>query len=298
MSHGDERGYDDSARPGGDPYGSSSYESPKYDSYGGTGQTRTRYADDGVSGGAARRGGGRSSSRGLITVVGVVVVLVAAIALANRGGGDDGSDGGGGKGKPGAAAPTAASGTRPVDGKAGGIPTGYAHDEQGAQSAAANYAVALGSADMFHKDTRHTIVDVVYAPNASAKLQSEMDQAYSAQFLGQMGLDAQGDPPQGSTFVSRTSPVGTKVVQYSPNSAKVDVWYMGLIGMSGPGSTDPVHTSWATWTFDLQWRDNDWKISADAQKDGPAPVPGDDKASTSDEMSKAVEEFGGFTYAR
>jgi hypothetical protein len=125
-----------------------------------------------------------------------------------------------------------------------------------------------------------------------------MDEAYSATFLSKLGLDADGDPPQGSTFVSRTIPVGTKVQKYTDNSAKVAVWYMGLIGMSGDGSTDPVSSTWKTWTFDLQWSSDDWKITTDSQKDGPAPVPGDNTAATSDEISKAIEEYGGFTYAR
>jgi hypothetical protein len=185
-----------------------------------------------------------------------------------------------------------------VRAKTGGIPTGYAHDQQGAQSAAANYAVTLGSTGMFHKDTRHAIVDTIYTSTAAAKLQGAMDGAYSPSFLGKLGLDENGNPPQGNTFVSRTIPVGTKVEQYSDNSARVAVWYLGLIGMSGEQSTDPVSTTWKTWTFDLQWVNGDWKITADTQKDGPAPVPGDDKAATSDEISKAVEEYGGFTYAR
>ncbi|MFF5499884.1 hypothetical protein [Streptomyces aquilus] len=257
--------------------------------YGGTGQTRTRLPDSGgdVYGGARR--GGRSSSRSLVTVVGVVVVLIAAIAFANRGGDDAPSETGGGD-KP-VTSPTAASGKTPVG-------AGFAHDAQGAQSAAANYAVELGSDGMFHKDSRHAIVDKLYTPSAATQLQGAMDKAYSADFLSKLGLDADGNAPQGSTFVSRTIPVGTKVEHYNGSSAKVSVWYMGLIGMSSTTSTDPVSSTWQTWTFDLQWSDGDWKISADSQKDGPAPVPGDDRAASSDEISKAVEEYGGFTYAR
>jgi hypothetical protein len=59
-----------------------------------------------------------------------------------------------------------------------------------------------------------------------------------------------------------------------------------------------VTSSWKTWTFDLQWTRNDWRIASDTQQNGPAPVPGDDKAATSDQIRKAVEEYGGFTYAR
>jgi len=283
MSLGDEPGYGDAPR--GDDGG-----------YGGTGQTRTRLPDRGgdVYGGARR---GRSSSRSLVTVVGVVVLLIAAIAFANRGDDSPSGNGGGNSNKT-DSAPTAASGERPVQSKVAGIPSGFAHSATGAQSAAANYAVALGSTGMFQKDSRHGIVDTLYTADAAAKLQGPMDEAYSTSFLGKLGLDANGKAPEGSTFVSRTVPVGTTVSQYGNTAAKVSVWYMGLIGMSGQGSADPVHSTWKTWTFDLQWADSDWKIVTDTQKDGPAPVPGDDKAATSDDISKAIEEYGGFTYAR
>ncbi|WP_406415129.1 hypothetical protein [Streptomyces sp. NBC_01614] len=264
--------------------------------YGGTGQTRTRLPESGGDAYGGTRRGGRSSSRSLVTVVGVVVLLIAAIAFANRGGDDSGSTTGD-ENKP-KSSTTAATGTRPVEGKAAGIPGGFAHDEQGAGSAAANYAVTLGSTGMFNQESRHSIVETIYTPTAAAKLQGAMDQAYSADFLSKLGLDADGNAPEGSTFVSRTVPVGTTVNQYSQGSAKVSVWYTGLIGMSGQGSTDPVSSTWKTWTFDLQWVSGDWKITADTQKDGPAPVPGDDRAASSDEISKAIEEYGGFTYAR
>lgn len=264
---------------------------------GGSGQTRTRLPE-GNSGdiyGGARRP--VRSSRSLITVVGVVVLLIAAIAFANRGGGDE-ADAAPTTGTAGAAAPTAATGIRPVTGKNGQIPMGFARDEQGAQSAASNYAVAMGSEGMFNAARRHEIVDTVYTPEAAARLKGPQDEAYSAEFLKKLGLDAEGNPPAGNSFVSRTIPVGAKVDSFAGDAAKVSVWYTGLIGMSGPDSKDPVSTTWMTWTFDLRWTNNDWKVADDSQKSGPAPVPGDVTASTADEISKAVEEFGGFTYAR
>ncbi|MDQ0787848.1 hypothetical protein QFZ64_003345 [Streptomyces sp. B3I8] len=295
MSPGDERGYGDASSRGGDGgYGDGGY--------GGTGQTRTRLPDrPGDVYGGARRGRG-GASRSMVTVVAVVVVLIAAIAFANRGGsgGKDGgssSDGARSGGKA-ASAPTSATGKRPVGTRTSGIPTGYAHDQQGAQSAATNYAVAMGGTGMFNKDTRHVIVDTVYTKAAAGKLQGVMDDAYSPSFLDRLGLKPDGSPPSGSTFVSRTVPVGSKVKDYTNDTASISVWYMGLLGMAGAGSTDPVTSSWSTWTFDLRWTDGDWKIVSDSQKDGPTPVPGDDKAAASDEISKAVEEYGGFTYAR
>ncbi|MFF3205224.1 hypothetical protein [Streptomyces sp. NPDC002962] len=282
MTPGDEHDYGESARS---------------DEGHGYGRTRLRLPENDPYGGARR--GGRSSSRSLVTVVGVVVLLIAAIAFANRGGDDSpSSSASGATGDKPDATSTAATGTKPVDTKTGGIPSGFAHTQQGAQSAAANYAVALGSTGMFRTDSRHDLVDTVYTTAAAARLQAAMDQAYSTDFLAKMGLDADGNAPQGETFVSRVVPVGTTPQAYSATTAKVAVWYLGLIGMSGTSSTDPVTSSWKTWTFDLRWADGDWKIVSDEQKDGPAPVPGDDQAATSDEISKAIEEYGGFTYAR
>ncbi|KOV95012.1 hypothetical protein [Streptomyces sp. NRRL B-3648] len=267
-----------------------------YTDYPETGHTRTRLPDPDPYGGAPRRPH-RTSSRSLVTVVGVVVLLIAAIAFANRGDDSAGERAAGKTDEPTSSA-TSASGSRPVETKSAGVPTGFAHNEQGAQSAASNYAVALGSTGMFTKDSRHTLLNLLYTAGAAARLQGPMDQAYSAGFLAKMGLDAAGNPPKGSTFVSRVIPVGTTVQDYAGDNAKVSVWYVGLIGMAGNTSTDPVTSSWKTWTFDLRWTDGDWKIDTEAQQDGPAPVPGDDKAATSDEISKAIEEYGGFTYAR
>ncbi|MET7513098.1 hypothetical protein ABZS88_06410 [Streptomyces sp. NPDC005480] len=257
--------------------------------YGGTGQTRTRLPDGGqgdVYGGAARRPA-RSSSRSLITVVGVVVLLVAAIAFANRGGSS--SDDGNAK-KP-DTSPTAATGTKPVR-------SGFAHDEQGAQSAAANYAVRLGSAEMFNKAQRDRILQEVITPSRVTGFEGTLDKAYSPEFNKNVGLNEDGSSPQGYTFVSRTTPIGTKATGYSASTASVDVWCSGLLGMAGENSKNPVTNSWFTISMKLEWTGGDWKIVTHSQKDGPAPVPGDERASSSDEIANAVEGYGGFTYAR
>ncbi|MEU6009870.1 hypothetical protein [Streptomyces sp. NPDC047453] len=283
MSRSDGHGYGDSARADDGPYAD--------------GQTRTRLPDrPGDPYGGARRGG-RSSSRSLITVVAVVVLLIAAIAFANRSGGRSPAAGGNAD-KPKAAA-TAATGKQPVHTKSGGIPSGFAHDEQGAQSAAANYSVALGSADMFQADQRHRIVNAVYAPEVAARRQSDLDSAYSSEkFLSNIGLNKDGHAPAGQTFISRVVPVGTKITSVSSREATVAVWYTSLFGLSGEASTNPVTESWYTTTYRLTWVDNDWKITDFQQEDGPVPVGRDQKASTADDMTKAVEEYGGFTYAR
>ncbi|MWA12103.1 hypothetical protein [Streptomyces sp. BA2] len=268
--------------------------------YGGSGETRTRLPE-GEGGGQDGYGGSRrssrSSSRSLVTVVGVVVLLIAAIAFANRGGGGSSGEGSGDSEKPGAA-PTAPTGERPVDGKTSGIPSGFAKSEQGVQSAASNYAVTLVSADILKPARRAQIVRQIFVPDKVAALERDFGKTYSKEFLDKVGLDANGNPAPGETYVSRTVPVGTKTTAYADSAATVQVWCTGAFGTAGQNTTNPVSNDWFTMTFKLRWTGGDWKVERYSSKDGPAPVNGDNKVSTADEIAKAVQEYGGFTYAR
>ncbi|MEU4729253.1 hypothetical protein [Streptomyces sp. NPDC023588] len=262
---------------------------------GGTGQTRTRLPDSPTDPYGPTRRAPRPT-RSLVTVVGVVVLLIAAIAFANQT--PDTPENKPADNAP-AASSTTATGTLPVTGKASGIPRGFAHDEQGAQSAAANYAVVLGSDGMFDTTRRRAIVQAVYLPDVAAGRQSDLDKVYADQaFLARIGLEAGGKAPKGLTFISRTNPVGTKVEKYSGDAASVSVWYSALFGLAGEGSKNPVAEGWYTNTFELRWLDGDWRISDFTQKDGPAPVGRDQAAASAEEMAAAVAQFGGLTYAR
>lgn len=288
MSQGDERGYGGN-EPGAHP-------DDAYSTLGGTRQTRTRMHRSGDDDGYGRRPA--RTSRSLVMVVGVVVLLIAAIAFANQGGGDTSGDSAEKKPNTAGAGATAATGTKPVQGKNGTIAAGFAHDEQGAQSAAANYAVALVSAEILQPERRSEIVRQIFVAERVDELDARFDQAYDKAFLDKVGLDDEGRAAPGMTYVSRTAPVGTKTTSYSDTSATVEVWCTGVFGTAGVSSTNPVSNDWFTMTLALQWANGDWKVDSFSQKDGPAPVNTDRTASNADEITKAVEEFGGFTYAR
>ncbi|MEV7190624.1 hypothetical protein AB0N81_02290 [Streptomyces sp. NPDC093510] len=268
--------------------------------FGGSGETRTRLPEgeggDDLYGARRSSRSGRTSSRSMVTVMGVVVLLIAAIAFANRGG-DESSSGRADEKKPDTAA-TAPTAEKPVGGKNGGIPSGFAHDEQGAQSAASNYAVSLVSADILKPARRTEIVKQLFVADKVSELQGKFDKTYSKEFLNKVGLDDKGNAAPGHTYVSRTVPVGTKATAYSDSAATVEVWCTGAFGTAGQDTTNPVSNDWFTLTLKLRWADNDWKVQSFQSKDGPAPVNGDNKVSTADEIAKAVQEYGGFTYAR
>ncbi|MFJ9697148.1 hypothetical protein [Kitasatospora sp. NPDC101183] len=239
--------------------------------------------------------------RTLLAVLVVVTLLVVAISIANRGKPDPGGAGHSAD----RAAPTAPagagpapSGDQPVGTTVNGIASGFPHTDQGSQSAAVNYAVALGSADMFRTDSRHTIVGTIADPGAAQGLQSRLDQGFTPETAARFGLDAQGRAPVGMTFVMRTIPVGAKSNGYSAESAKVDVWCTGLYGVAGERSIKPVSEEWFTLTLSLRWTGSDWKLTDYSRASGPAPVPPDQQAATAEEMTGAVDRFGGFRYAR
>ncbi|MEW1754499.1 hypothetical protein [Streptomyces angustmyceticus] len=265
-----------------------------------TGQTRTRLPDTGGDPyGSGRRPRAGMSSRNLVTIVGVVVLLLAAIAFANRGGSGNSETPSDGSPKDTAhAQPTAPTGTKPATGKTAGIASGFAKTEQGAQSAAANYAVALVSANILKPNERHAIVQQAFAPAKADEMQGKLDAAYSTAFLKKLGLDANGNAAQGMTYISRTVPVGTKLVRRTGDTANLEVWCTGLFGTAGAKSTTPVTSDWFTMRLQLQWAGGDWKVEGFSQQDGPAPVNGDNKTSGADQIAKAVEQYGGFTYAR
>lgn len=240
--------------------------------------------------------------RTLLTVLVVVTLLVVAISIANRGKPDPAPAGSNDRAQAATTAPSGAgpapSGDQPVTTTSNGVGTGYPHTDPGAQSAAANYAVAIGSAEMFRTDARHAIVTTIADPAALTTLQSRLDQGFGGDTATRYGLDAQGRAPKGLTFVSRTVPVGTRSVAYADAEARVEVWCTGLTGLAGERSVQPVVENWYTLTLTLRWTGNDWKLADYASRQGPAPVPGDQQAATAEEITGSVQQFGGFRYAR
>ncbi|WP_033821783.1 hypothetical protein [Kitasatospora sp. MBT63] len=246
--------------------------------------------------------------RTLLAVLVVVTLLVLAISVANRGKPDPGTgrsqtsaDGAGadsdGKGGP-APANTAATGREPVTTTSGGVASGFPHTDQGAQSAAANYAVALGGAEMFRADSRHALVATVTDPSVTPQLQERLDKAFGPETVAGFGLDAQGKAPKGLTLVSRSVPVGTRTTNSADTATKVEVWCTGLVGLAGANSIKPVTENWYTLTVTMRWSGSDWKLTDFSRAAGPAPVPGDQQAATAEDITNAVQQFGGFRYAR
>lgn len=180
---------------------------------------------------------------------------------------------------------------------AAGIPVGYPKTRAGAQSAAVNYAVAYGSADMFVAERRRQIVGAIVERSRREDLLRQLDQAFTAVARGYQ-LDESGRPPNGLTFVSRTAPIGVRLVEYGGGRATVEVWTTGIVGLAGEGSPMPVTEAWSTSTVRLEWHDRDWKWVSFVQRDGPVPMSGMQPPSGPDEVVAGVQGFSELQYAR
>ncbi|MBC3843534.1 hypothetical protein GXW82_35015 [Streptacidiphilus sp. 4-A2] len=265
--------------------------------------TRTRYpAGEALPDAPA----GRHPLRTLAAVLGAVLLLLMVIAVVNRtsgsgnqagaansSGSGTASSAGSGTAQASATAPT---GTQPVSTSQDGIATGFPHTSEGAQSAAVNYSVALGSSEMYTTASRHAILQTIMDPATEAQLQSTTDSQY-ASLNKTLGLN-NGVAKAGLALVSRPLPVGTKADGYSGEVATVEVWSDQLGGLAGTGSTQPVTEYWYTLTMHMHWIDGDWKVTSYTTVDGPAPIGANQQVSSANAISGAVSQFGGFRYAR
>jgi len=265
--------------------------------------TRTRYP----AGEAPPEGvPGRHPLRTLAAVLGVVLLLLVAVAVINRTNGSSTPRGAGpartGSGNSSTTGGTAQStataptGTQPVSTSQDGIATGFPHTSEGAQSAAVNYSVALGSSQMYATASRHAILQTIIDPAAELQLQNTTDTQY-ASLNKTLGLN-NGVPPAGLTLVSRPLPAGTKADSYSGDEATVDVWSDQLGGLAGTGSTQPVTEYWYTLTMHMRWINGDWKVASYTSVDGPAPIGANQQVGSANAIAGAVNQFGGFRYAR
>ncbi len=223
----------------------------------------------------------------LVLILTGVVLLVGVLAVANRN-------------RPAATTQTALapppSGQAPPERTVAGISVGHPRTEVGAESAAANYAVAYGSAAMFQSETRRAVIDAIVDPAVRPTLAPQLDEAFAVAAT-RLGLQPNGTPPRGLRFVCRTFPLGTRVVNYQKSEATVEVWTTGVIGLAGLESPTPVTESWQTVTITLRWADNNWKLTKTSQRDGPTPILANQPPSSGDIIADAVTTFGELRYA-
>jgi hypothetical protein len=176
-----------------------------------------------------------------------------------------------------------------------GVGVGYAHSQQGAVAAAANYAKVLSSALILDTAQRRAAIDTLAAPEARARQQKTFDQAVASL---RAGLGVTGPAADRAQVLLRATPVGWRVEQYGKGSARVAIWVTSVGGsLGGQAGTVPVREGWGTTTVSLRWVDGDWKQVASTTTDGPVPIADVAPPTAAGELVTKANEFKEFTYA-
>lgn len=223
-----------------------------------------------------------------IGVFGAAVLFIALwVSLSGQSSGSSpGSGGGTSVASPRAGSPGGSGGTSRATGSADGVPVGYPQSEEGVAAAAANFEIARSSGSYItNKPYRDKLIGQIMVPESFANQISRDDRA-TAQLVAGFGLQDR----KASGLLLRSACLGTRVSSYSDHVASVDVWMTSVAGVPTEKANLPVSARWTTYTYNLQWRDGDWKITSIASVDGPTPLQSDGSSPSSMEAFRTAEE--------
>lgn len=236
------------------------------------------------------RGGSERRRPPVRLFLGVFVAAVLFVALlvsvTGQSGGPSQNGGQGATTSQPPAKPGGSGGKSKPAGKAAGVPVGYPQSKEGAAAAAANFEIARSSRSYItDKPYRDKLIGQIMAPESVANQISRDDQA-TAQLIAGFGLQ----DPKASGLLLRSACLGTRVSSYSDQVASVDVWMTSVAGVPTEKAKLPVSARWTTYTYNLQWRDGDWKVTSIAAIDGPTPLQSDGSSPSSMETFRTAEE--------
>jgi hypothetical protein len=159
----------------------------------------------------------------------------------------------------------------------------FPHTQAGAVAAATAWCQNTGEA--FLEGTWNSAVARLATPAFRARAERQVDPAAA---LVHRRLAAAHVP-----YAARLWPLGYAVQQYSPASARVRVWQLLTLGISGPLD----QTTFYTTTVSLLWSDGTWKVTATPP--GPDLPPPSDNATTHQVAAwvTAVDQFREYRYA-
>jgi hypothetical protein len=195
-----------------------------------------------------------------------------------------------------AAAPATAAASRAVGPRRylDGVGVGYAHSQEGAVAAAANFTRVLSSDLILDEARRRAAIDVLAAPEARSRLQKTFDQAVVSL---RQGLGAAGAAGQDAQVLLRATPVGWRVESFDAGTARVAIWVTSVCGSVGGATAAPIREAWGTTTVELRWAGGDWKQVDSTTVDGPVPIADVAPPTAAPELLGKANEFKEFTYA-
>jgi hypothetical protein len=175
---------------------------------------------------------------------------------------------------------------KPVTGQALD-PTAYPRTKAGAATAAQAYDEFIVRAGFMTPDQRRAVVDAI----SSNAMRDQI--AKSAEEGAQVYVKLFDLPKDQAQVVSRVAPLGWRIVSFTKDSARVDIWSTGVFGKPGVGHG--ITSQFNTTTFDLAWERGAWRLAGTPQgKDGPTPVADNPEGAT--ELITAVKDLQEFTH--
>jgi len=203
--------------------------------------------------------GARRGTTAVLAAVGLILLVVGFVI---------GRATGGGGGSP-APVPTSPSGTGAAgpgpSRSANGGPVGYAHSRQGVGAAAADCGVALAGPLFLDEAKRAAAIRQI---GTSGYVRRTLPAAASA--ARQLRNSPIGQAMrQGAATLYEGAPLAYRLVSYSPEQARVEIWSLALLG--NDAGVQP-QVSYGTTTTTLRWQDGDWKFDAATTKTGPTPA--------------------------
>lgn len=228
---------------------------------------------------ATSRGGGRRIKTAAAIAAAVTLAAGAYVAAGHRDGPTSSPPPAGAAsaqpGDPGASATQPATGGLPrgkaVAGGGGrktiaGVPVGYERNATGAVEAATAYTAAQLSPAIYVAESRHAILDYIYAADTDAKVPTDESVAAVA---ARMQINGTGQPinsdgtlnQQLRLFGNCYGEYGAyNVLASTDSAAKLHIWMPCTFGAASADDTSQLKTAWMLATVDLTWDAGDWRI--------------------------------------
>jgi len=180
----------------------------------------------------------------------------------------------------------------------GFVPVGYQRSEAGAIAAASSYTA------MVTELIQRTELEVRASARRAAT--PEAADAVEEGFLRPVAsiraaLAVAGEKNPRGRALLRTVPIGTKLVSYADNTARVDVWAMGMVGLelesgsTSAGDQAPQAVFTVT-SYQLAWVNGDWHIADFRYAEGVGPALTRTRVPSPTELINSAATFAPFRY--
>lgn len=162
-----------------------------------------------------------------------------------------------------------------------GVPIGYSRTEEGAIAAATNFQLLSAKDSLLDSDALVAAMQTLAAPEWKEEAARQARNGYD--YIA----DTYGSDADVTAAVLRHA-----LRSFDSDRARVNLWVVTTIA----GSKRPnVEATWGIVTIDLEWVEDDWRVTGIESSPGPAPLelPSGQPAHSAFGVMEEFDEFGG-----